>query len=101
VAQVHERWHGKVLWLDARPREEFEKERIPGAILLNEQQFDELLLESLDTLQTNSKPVIIYCSGQRCEASRKVREKLLQVVSLDDCFILKGGFPAWKASQKT
>jgi rhodanese-related sulfurtransferase len=99
VAQVQERWNGEVLWLDARPKEEFDKERIPGALLLNEQNFEALLLETLDTLQTNTKPVIIYCSGQRCDASRKVKEKLTQVVALDVCLVLKGGFPAWKAAQ--
>jgi rhodanese-related sulfurtransferase len=100
VAQVQERWQGKVLWIDARPREQYDQEHIPGATLLNEQQFDELLVASLDTLQTNTKPVIIYCSGQRCEASRKVREKLLELVAINDCYVLKGGFPAWKEAQK-
>ncbi|MCA1963062.1 MAG: hypothetical protein LDL31_03840 [Prosthecobacter sp.] len=100
VKQVQERWGGRVLWLDARPREQFEKEHIPDARLLNEQDFDALLLELLEELQRAGKPVVIYCSGQRCEASRKVREKLLTVVPLEDCYILQGGWPAWQQAQK-
>lgn len=99
VAQILERWQGDVLWLDARPRDQFDQGHVPGAALLNEPQFDELMLAVLDTLQTNTKPVIIYCGGETCEASRKIREKLLQIVSLDECYILKGGWPAWTAAQ--
>lgn len=100
MKEVHERWKGGVIWLDARPRDQFQQEHIPGARLLNEQEFDSLLLELLDELQTASKPVVIYCGGQKCEASRHVREKLLTLVPLEDCFILKGGWPAWKQAVK-
>lgn len=97
VAEVQKRWAGQVIWLDARPRDQFEAEHIPGAMILNEQEFDQQLLEILDTLQTAAKPVVIYCGGQKCEASRHVREKLMSVVALDECYVLKGGWPAWQA----
>ena len=100
MKEVNERWKGDVIWLDARPRDQFQQEHIPGARLLNEQEFDSLLLERLDELQTASRPVVIYCGGQKCEASRHVREKLLTLVPLEDCFILKGGWPAWKQAVK-
>ena len=66
---------------------------------LNEQQFERQLVELFERLQTADQPVVIYCSGERCEAARRVRERLLQVVPLERCFILKGGWPAWKAAQ--
>jgi rhodanese-related sulfurtransferase len=100
MKEVNERWKGDVIWLDARPRDQFQQEHIPGARLLNEQEFDSLLLELLDELQTASRPVVIYCGGQKCEASRHVREKLLTLVPLEDCFILKGGWPTWKQAVK-
>ncbi len=99
LKEIHERWKGDVIWLDARPRDQFDKAHIPEARLLNEQEFDNQLLEMLDTLQTATKPVIIYCGGQKCEASRHVREKLMTMVPLENCFILKGGWPAWQAAQ--
>lgn len=95
--EIRERWNDDVIWLDARPRDQFDAEHIPGALLLNEQEFDPLLLGILDTLQAASKPIIIYCGGQKCNASRHVREKLRSMVPLDDCYILQGGWPAWKA----
>jgi rhodanese-related sulfurtransferase len=99
LAQIQERWQGNVLWLDARPREQFEAAHIPGALLLNEQDFDNQLFELLETLQTNSKPVVIYCGSERCDASRKIRAKLLERVPIDDCSVLKGGWPAWQAAK--
>ena len=97
VAEVQKRWAWQVIWLDARPRDQFEDEHITSAMNLNEQEFDQQLLEILDTLQTATKPVVIYCGGQKCEASRHVREKLMSVVALDECYVLKGGWPAWQA----
>jgi rhodanese-related sulfurtransferase len=97
VAEVKKRWAGQVIWLDARPRDQFDAEHITAAMNLNEQEFDQQLLEILDTLQTATKPVVIYCGGQKCEASRHVREKLMSVVALDECYVLKGGWPAWQA----
>lgn len=96
LKEIHEHWKDEVIWLDARPRDHFQQEHIPGARLLNEQEFDVLLLELLDDLQKTRKPVVIYCGGKKCEASRHVREKLLTLVPLDECFILKGGWPVWK-----
>lgn len=98
--QIQERWQGNVIWLDARPTDVYAKGHIPGARLLNEQDFSNQLLELLDTLQTSDLPVIIYCGGEKCEASRKIREQLLPVAPREHCYILKGGWPAWQAAQK-
>ncbi len=101
LKDISQRWKGDVIWLDARPEDQFAAGHIPGARLLNEQHFDEQLLEMLDILQTTTKPIIIYCGGQKCEASRHVREKLLSMVPIEHekCFVLKGGFPAWQAER--
>ncbi len=97
LKQIQEKWQGQVVWLDARPQDQYDKGHIPEARLLNEQAFDQQLLAMLDVLQTTTKPVIIYCGGERCDASRKMREKLLQMVPIEDCYVLKGGWPAWQA----
>lgn len=99
LERVTGEWQNRVIWLDARPDEQFLQEHIPGARPLNEQQFDSQLVELFDLLQTAEVPVILYCSGERCEAARRVRERLLQIVPIERCFILKGGWPAWKAAQ--
>ena len=88
----------QVLWLDARPEDQYVQGHVPGARLLNEQGFDQQLFELLELLQTNTLPVIVYCAGERCEASRKVKEQLLSTLPLENVRILKGGWKAWLES---
>ncbi len=97
---IQERWQGKVLWIDARIQEQYDAEHIPGAVLLNEQHFDEQLFGLLDTLQTNTKPIIVYCNAAKCDASRKVLERLKQMLSIDQAYVLKGGWNAWRQVAK-
>jgi rhodanese-related sulfurtransferase len=97
VADVHQRWHNDVLWIDARIDEEFKKAHIPGAISINEQHRDDQLIEHLDVLQDNKKPVVIYCDGHACQASRKMRTYFLESTPFTrDVWVLKGGWPSWQ-----
>lgn len=97
MAVIREKFHKEVLWIDARPADQFAAKHMPGALNVSEQQFDEQLVQHLDTLQTNTKPVVVYCSGQKCEASRKVMEKLKEMGFVKDAFIFKGG---WSVLEK-
>ncbi len=97
---IAERWQGKVLWIDARPQEQYDAGHVPEALLLNEQKFDDQLFSHLDILQTNTRPIIVYCSGARCDASRHVLERLKQTLPIENAFVLKGGWNAWQEAAK-
>lgn len=97
---IQERWQGDVLWIDARMQEQFDAGHIPGALLLNEQAFESQLFQYLDTLQTNTRPIILYCGAAKCDASRKILERLKQTLPVEDAFVLKGGWQAWQAANK-
>ena len=97
-AEVEKRWRGEVLWIDARARESYDKEHVPGALLINEQELDTLLTEHFEKLQDNKKPIVVYCDGKACHASRKIRDYLAEKIGLDNLFVLVGGWPAWKAA---
>jgi rhodanese-related sulfurtransferase len=97
---IQERWKGQVLWIDARPQEQFDTGHVPGALLLNEQKFEEHLVGYLDTLQTNQKPIVVYCSAAKCDASRHVLERLKQLLPIENAFVLKGGWKAWQISAR-
>src|SRR5438093_8036697 len=45
VAQAHA-WGENVIWVDARPDEEFAHDHVPGALSLNEDRWNELLPRS-------------------------------------------------------
>lgn len=95
MEQIQSKWGGKVLWLDARTEVLFSLGHIPGAKLLNEQGFDGQLFELIEVLQTNDLPVVIYCGGEKCEASRKIKTRLVESLPLENVWVLKGGWPAW------
>lgn len=96
VQMIQKRWNNEVLWIDARIQEQYDAEHISGALLLNEQAFEQQLFGLLDTLQTNTKPIIIYCSASKCDASRTILERLKQTLPIENAFVLKGGWKAWK-----
>jgi len=97
---IQERWKGDVLWIDARIQEQFDLDHIPGALSLNEQGFDQQLFNYLDTLQANIKPIVVYCSAAKCNASRHVLERLKQSLPIENAFVLKDGWMAWQQAAK-
>ncbi len=99
VERVKGEFGGKVLWLDARPEDQYVAGHIPEAKLLNEQGFNEQLFELIDVLQKNTLPVVIYCGGKKCESSRKIKERLVESLPMENVWVLKGGWPAWKKAE--
>lgn len=94
AAQARE-WSANVLWVDARPEEEFEREHIPGAVLLNEDRWNELLPQML-AAWSPEKRVIVYCNSESCGSSREVARKLREQAQLKNVFVLEGGWEAWR-----
>jgi len=93
VAQARA-WGGNAIWVDARPDVEFEREHIPGAVLLNEDRWNELLPRFLATWSPE-KRVVVYCSSQSCNASREVARRLRDEAQLKNVFVLQGGWEEW------
>ena len=87
-------WGDNVMWVDARPAEEFEHDHIPCAILLNEDRWNELLPQFL-AVWSPGKKIVVYCSAQSCDLAREVAERLRKEAQLPDVFVLEGGWEAW------
>ena len=87
-------WGENVLWVDARPAEEYRADHVPGAISLNLESWDELLPNFLDQWSPDKK-VVVYCSAATCELSHEVAERLRKS-GITSVFVLKGGWEAWK-----
>jgi rhodanese-related sulfurtransferase len=102
LALIREKFPDRVLWIDARPADQYAKGHIPGAILLNEQGFQDQVAGHLETLQkavVEDRAVIVYCGGEACKASRKVLEQLTRLIPIENAYVLKGGWPAWQAAK--
>ena len=87
-------WGDNVIWVDARPDNEFERDHIPGAILLNEDRWNELLPQFLAAWSPGKK-IVVYCSAQSCDLAREVAERLRKEAQLPDVFVLDGGWEGW------
>ena len=92
---INGRWRGDVLWIDARPRSQYEAGHVPGALLINEQEVDRLMFDSFEKLQSNTKPVVIYCSSSSCDASHRMKDYLTERVAMTNVYVLKGGWAEW------
>jgi rhodanese-related sulfurtransferase len=94
-----ESWGGSVLWLDARPDEQFVRRHIPGALQLNEDRWDELLRAMLVQWSPTRK-VVVYCSRESCHASHEVAERLRKEAGLTNVYVLQGGWEEWETAHR-
>ncbi|MGC4015922.1 MAG: rhodanese-like domain-containing protein [Luteolibacter sp.] len=100
LVTVKERWQGKVLWIDARPRREWEIDGLPGSLLWNldphedANAFEAAVMEKL----VDAPPaVVVYCSEGNCGVSSQIAERILKLGVTDQVFALKGGVGALRA----
>jgi len=89
-------WRDAPLWIDARTRAKFEQARIPGAVLLNEDQWDELLPGVLAAWKPDQS-IVVYCDDRLCDSSHAVAARLREA-GVSPVFVLKGGWEAWKGA---
>jgi rhodanese-related sulfurtransferase len=92
-------WGATVIWLDARPDEEFARDHVPGALSLNEDRWNDLVGPFL-AMWAPDKKVVVYCSSQGCNASREVAKRLREEAQLKNVFVLEGGWEAWLKSRR-
>lgn len=92
-------WGESVMWVDARPDAQFEQGHIPGAILLNEDRWNELLPPML-ALWAPDKHVVVYCSSQSCAASHHIAKRLRDEAGLKNVVVLHGGWEEWQKARQ-
>jgi rhodanese-related sulfurtransferase len=86
-----------VLWIDARPAAEYDAGHVPGALLLNEDTWDDRI-EPVLLAWTPGQTVLVYCSSHGCDASRQVAARLRRDYELPEVYVLRGGWEAWNAA---
>jgi rhodanese-related sulfurtransferase len=85
----------EVLWLDARSEADYESAHIPEAILLNEDNWDEGIVELMGAWLTNPQPIVVYCGSESCGTSKRIAERLREALPDAEIYSLKGGWDAW------
>ena len=98
LRDVTSRWGGKVLWIDARQRNDWEKDGVPGSLLWNltedQQAFEAAAMERL----VEGLPVIVYCDSASCGLSAQVAAKIRALEVAPEVHSLHGGAEALKAA---
>lgn len=92
-------WGAAVLWIDARNEEQFAKAHVPGAVRLEEDDWNALLPAVLATWSPERK-LVVYCSRETCNASHTVAERLRHEVELKNVYVLQGGWEEWEKSAR-
>jgi rhodanese-related sulfurtransferase len=94
-------WGEKAIWIDARPDEEFERDHVPGAILLNEDRWNELLPQFLQEQWSPEKIIVVYCSAESCNLAGDVARRLREEAQLPNQIrVLKEGWEGWLKAAK-
>jgi len=89
-------WGANVIWVDARPADEFERDHVAGAVSLNEDRWSEALPQFLANDWSPEKKIVVYCSAASCNLAEDVARRLRAEAKLpNDIRILKGGWEAW------
>jgi rhodanese-related sulfurtransferase len=85
----------EVLWIDARPQADFDRGHLPGAMLLNPEEWGELMFENQDALlEAFSHPVIVYADPADPIRAAEIGQRLRELLGLDPVHVLEGD---WRA----
>jgi rhodanese-related sulfurtransferase len=101
AVEVARNWGSNAIWVDARADADFEREHVPGAILLNEDRWNELLPQFLEQQWSPEKKIVVYCSSQSCNLAGDVARRLREQAKLpNEIRVLKGGWEEWLKTRK-
>jgi rhodanese-related sulfurtransferase len=84
-----------ILWVDARSKAKFENRHIPGAVLLNQAEWESLVSNFYDQWQPSCQ-VVVYGEADS-DNGREVASRLRQESGIENIWALKGGYEAWRA----
>ncbi len=83
-----------IMWVDARSAGAFEQDHIPGALLLNEDDWFHLL-DAFMAAWSQEKLVIVYCGSNGCHDSKLVAQRLKNEMGIANVYLLKEGWEGW------
>lgn len=100
LEQAHAAFYDGAIFLDARPRDEYDLSRVEGAMHLSTQAISSGQAgEVLDSLIAfgYDQPLVLYCHGGDCDASENTAIRLQQM-GFTNIRIMTAGFDEWVAA---
>lgn len=86
-------WATEKVWVDTRSRAKFERKKIPGAVLLNAEEWDALVPQFLDAWAPD-RAVIVY-GDRNSDSAAGVAHRLREELKIGNVWVLHGGFEEW------
>ncbi len=80
-----------VLWVDSRSAMDYQQGHFPGALHLHPSDWESGLARLFEAWEPGV-PVVVYCDGQSCDASRQMADRLRADLGLEPVFWLHGGW---------
>lgn len=96
LATVIGDWKADVIWIDARRRSDWQKDGLPGSLLLTTadgENFDKLMEEAFPKL-AEGKKVVVYCNDVGCGTSLEIAKRIRDFGLVPDVRALHGGWVA-------
>ena len=99
LSTVNEWPEAEILWVDARPRSDWSKNGVEGAVLLNDQEeWMDLEPDFMMQMMIGGKSrVVVYCNQSGCGSSKyvatQIRERHAATLGFE-VFVLEGGMKA-------
>ncbi|MBX3390102.1 MAG: rhodanese-like domain-containing protein [Phycisphaeraceae bacterium] len=93
--RAKEMFDSGVVFLDARIESAYKEEHVAQAFWLNSKNFGTPAAADAMKVLDASQPVVIYCDGGDCDASKNLAI-LLQQAGFARIYIFEAGFPDWK-----
>jgi rhodanese-related sulfurtransferase len=84
-----------ILWVDARSKAKFESRHIPGALLLNQAEWESLASDFYNQWQPG-RQVVVYGEVDS-DNGQEVASRLRDESAIENVWVLKGGYEAWRA----
>lgn len=95
-------YDSSILWIDARPRTEWERNGLAGSILWNLDPTEDMqVFEQEAAMKILETPrVIVYCSSEACGISHQVADRIKALGLGADVSVLRGGWTALRDAGK-
>lgn len=96
-------WKGRVLWIDARPRGEWERNGMTGSLLWNIDTHENMQAFEAEAAgrMLEGMRVVVYCSNENCGVSRQVAGRIKALQLGNEVWVLYGGWRALAAAKLT
>jgi len=103
LERVMGEWQGRVLWVDARSRGDWERNGVTGSLLwnLDANENMEAFEAAVAARMIDGGRVLVYCSNENCGTSRQVAERIRKLDLGNEVFVLHGGWRALAAAKLT